>query len=178
MLDSLIKRRRGHHDAAAELDVTPFMNLMIVLTPVLLLSLVFTHTRVIDIDLPALSDLAAPAEPQQRLELTIRADGIEIGDSRGGVIERLQPDASGGIDHARLTAVLLELKRRAPATREISVLLEADVDYQRLVTVLDRVRAYPVVQDGVAAMAELFPDIALGDAPPRVPAVADGVGKS
>ena len=37
-----VKHRKYKHQDAADLDVTPFMNLMIVLVPVLLLSMVFT----------------------------------------------------------------------------------------------------------------------------------------
>ena len=47
-------RRRALRDVdIPELNVTPFMNLMIVLVPVLLLSLVFTHTTVIELDFPS-----------------------------------------------------------------------------------------------------------------------------
>ncbi len=48
-----VKTRFYRHREEAELEVTPFMNLMVVLVPVLLLSLVFTHTTVIDLDFPA-----------------------------------------------------------------------------------------------------------------------------
>ena len=47
-----VRNRKNDHKKAAELDVTPFMNLMIVLVPVLLLSMVFTHTTVIDLNFP------------------------------------------------------------------------------------------------------------------------------
>ena len=47
------QRRYKRKTEAADLDVTPFMNLMIVLVPVLLLSMVFTHTTVIDLNFPA-----------------------------------------------------------------------------------------------------------------------------
>lgn len=47
------KKRGKRSMEPSELDVTPFMNLMIVLVPVLLLSLVFTHTAVIELDFPA-----------------------------------------------------------------------------------------------------------------------------
>ena len=53
-----VRSKRQKHTEAADLDVTPFMNLMIVLVPVLLLSMVFTHTTVIDLNFPA-GDAAA-----------------------------------------------------------------------------------------------------------------------
>ncbi len=37
----------------ADLDITPFMNLMIVLVPILLLGLIFSKITVVDVTLPA-----------------------------------------------------------------------------------------------------------------------------
>jgi biopolymer transport protein ExbD len=51
----MIKRRKVPL-ADAELDITSFMNLMIVLVPVLLLSLVFAQIRVLNIQLPPLTE--------------------------------------------------------------------------------------------------------------------------
>jgi biopolymer transport protein ExbD len=47
-------RKRNRVLADAELDITSFMNLMIVLVPVLLLSLVFNQMRVLQVQLPLL----------------------------------------------------------------------------------------------------------------------------
>ena len=46
-------RRMKKAKKDADLDITSFMNLMIVLVPVLLLNMVFTQTMVLDIKLPA-----------------------------------------------------------------------------------------------------------------------------
>ena len=97
--------------------------------------------------------------PPEKVEVTVRGDRIVVGDSRGGVIASLAPtDLSG------LRVLMIELKRRQPQQREISVLLERDVPYQNLVQVLDQVRGYPVPLAGKVVQAELFPVIALGDA--------------
>ncbi|HSG51582.1 MAG TPA: biopolymer transporter ExbD, partial [Rheinheimera sp.] len=68
----MIKRRKAQI-ADAELDITSFMNLMIVLVPVLLLSLVFAQIRVLNIQLPPLSEqqLQQEQEQPQQLELEI-----------------------------------------------------------------------------------------------------------
>jgi biopolymer transport protein ExbD len=164
-------RQRCHrHREAAELDVTAFMNLMIVLVPVLLLSLVFTHTSVIDLDFPA-GESAAEIDPNVvHLEVVIRADGLVVADGRGGPIKTL-PNVDGRHDFASLSQVMQELKRRMPEKRDIAILLERDTDYQTLVTVMDHVRSYRTVQSLSVVNAELFPVISLGDAP-ALPAVA------
>ncbi len=60
------KRYRRHSKEEAELDITAFMNLMIVLVPILLLGLVFSKITVVDVTLPAGfsgDDADGPARP-------------------------------------------------------------------------------------------------------------------
>jgi biopolymer transport protein ExbD len=159
-----VRKKCHRHRAEAELDVTAFMNLMIVLVPVLLLSLVFTHTTVIDLDFPA-GESAAEIDPDTvHLEVVIHDDRLVVGDGRGGPIKTL-PRIDGQHDFAGLALVMQELKRRMPEKRDIAILLERDTDYQTLVSVMDRVRSYRAVQALSVVNAELFPVISLGDAP-------------
>jgi biopolymer transport protein ExbD len=158
-----VRKRRQKHVEAAELDVTPFMNLMIVLVPVLLLSMVFTHTTVIDLNFPAGDARAGPIDPEAvHLEVAVYDDKLVVADGRGGVITTVVSTATGH-DFAELTLVMQELKRRMPEKEDITVLLEKDTDYQTLVSVMDRVRSYPTVQALEVVQAELFPVISLGD---------------
>jgi biopolymer transport protein ExbD len=174
-MNRLRQRVRKHNDAA-ELDVTPFMNLMIVLVPVLLLSMVFTHTTVIELNFPT-GEGGGPVDPDSvHLEVIVRAAGLEVADGRGGSIRHL-PRLEAGHDFARLTEVMRELKRRMPEKDDIAVLLEDETDYQTLVAVMDRVRSYPAVLGLEVVDAELFPVIALGDSPPEA-AVAAAAGST
>jgi biopolymer transport protein ExbD len=157
------KRVKRRHEAA-DLDVTPFMNLMIVLVPVLLLSMVFTHTTVIDLNFPSGEAAAGTADPEAvHLEVTVAAEALVVADGRGGVIKRV-PAKDGEHDYATLSEVMQELKRRLPDKRDILVRLEQDTPYQTLVSVMDTVRSYPKVQHMEVVQAELFPVISLGDA--------------
>ncbi len=122
--------------------------------------ILFVDTRSLGLSLPGAPTAAADAAPRQDIEIVVRQDQISIGDSAGGVIATVAAN-----DLAGLQAVLVELKRRAPTVRKVSVLAEQNLPYQSLVSVLDRVRGYAAVQNGVAVQAELFPEIALGDAP-------------
>ena len=171
------KRIRKHHEAA-DLDVTPFMNLMIVLVPVLLLSMVFTHTTVIDLNFPAGDAAAGELDPDAvHLEVTVTADAFVVADGRGGVIKTL-PKIDEAYDYAGLSEVMQELKRRMPVKEDIMVLLEEKTPYQTLVSVMDTVRSYPTVQHMEVVQAELFPVISLGDAPaqPATVGAASSVG--
>jgi len=160
-----IKRHSKRATEAAELDVTPFMNLMIVLVPVLLLSMVFTHTTVIELNFPTGEGATEAFDPDAvHLEVQVKAGEMLVADGRGGVIKAV-PMKDGQHDYAQLTAVLQEVKRRMPEKQDITVLLEEETDYQTLVRVMDRVRSYPTVQGLDVVQAELFPVISLGDTP-------------
>ena len=79
-----IRKRRQKHVEAADLDVTPFMNLMIVLVPVLLLSMVFTHTTVIDLNFPTGDAASGEFDPEAvHLEVTVYNDRLVVADGRG-----------------------------------------------------------------------------------------------
>ena len=158
-----VRKRRQRHVEAAELDVTPFMNLMIVLVPVLLLSMVFTHTTVIDLNFPTGDAASGPIDPDAvHLEVGVYDDRLVVADGRGGVIKTL-PKTDEGHNFPELTLVMQELKKRMPEKEDITVLLEKDTDYQTVVSVMDRVRSYPTVQAMAVVQAELFPVISLGD---------------
>ena len=158
-----VRKRRQKHVEAAELDVTPFMNLMIVLVPVLLLSMVFTHTTVIDLNFPTGDAASGPVDPDAvHLEVAVYDDRLVVADGRGGVIKTLAKTDEGH-NFADLTLVMQELKKRMPEKEDITVLLQKDTDYQTVVSVMDRVRSYPTVQAMAVVQAELFPVISLGD---------------
>jgi biopolymer transport protein ExbD len=154
----LHKRRSGRQlQEVAELEVTPFMNLMIVLVPVLLLSLVFTHTTVIELNFPT-GESSAEFDPEAvHLEVAVYPDRMVVGD---------------GHNYAELMLVMQELKQRMPEKRDITVLLDDATSYQTVVHVMDVVRSRTVVQGLDVVEAELFPVISLGTTVPPVPATA------
>jgi len=160
-----VRHRKFKHQDAAELDVTPFMNLMIVLVPVLLLSMVFTHTTVIDLNFPTGDGASDAFDPDSvHLEVVVKGETLVVADGRGGTIKTISK-VDGSYDFAELSLVMQELKRRMPEKQDITVLLEQKTDYQTLVTIMDKVRSYPTVQNLEVVHAELFPVISLGDSP-------------
>ena len=172
-----IRKKRQKHTEAADLDVTPFMNLMIVLVPVLLLSMVFTHTTVIDLNFPTGEAASGEFDPDAvHLEVAVYNDRLVVADGRGGVIKQL-PKVEGEHNYNELSLVMQELKRRMPEKEDITVLLQEETDYQTLVSVMDKVRSYPTVQAMDVVQAELFPVISLGDTPGGKEEVA-GTGKA
>jgi biopolymer transport protein ExbD len=154
------RRIRKH---AAELDVTAFINLIVVLVPFLLSTAVFTRLSVIDLSLPAQSSAVEQLKVNDlKLEVVVRPDALDVGDKIGGLIQRI-PKGAAGHDYAALTALLEQVKAKFPDTTTATVLAQPDTAYEVLVQIMDAVRErQPTAASNAFA---LFPDISIGDAP-------------
>lgn len=161
----LLNRRR--HRETADINITAFMNLMVILVPFLLITAVFSRVSVLELNLPGPSaESNDQIENALNLEVTVRESSIEIGDRRTGLLKRFKRGPEGH-DYAALSAYLKKVKARAPSVDEATLLLEPDISYDVLVQVMDAVRVVVVeeAETGTMAMAELFPEISIGDAP-------------
>lgn len=169
----------------AELDITAFMNLMIVLVPVLLMGMVFSQITVLDLKLPeAAESQAADNKPEPKeIELVIREQGMTVNYPRGVLLKTIpkiadseadsNPDGSSKSplvhDFKLLSLVLQEVKRqlreKGIEKRNITVLSEPNTTYQTIVSAMDSVRSYKAVVAASVVDAELFPEVSFGDAP-------------
>jgi len=188
---------RAHHyrrrvSEPTELDVTTFMNLMVVLVPFLLITAVFSRITVVELDMPTSSGASAPVEPAFRVEVIVRESGVEIGNGRS-VIAAI-PKVDDEYDMPTLSRYMLSLKNEYPNVKQASVLLEPTIAYDYLIQVMDVVRSAPLEEERAAGEAqvgavgppegelsedellladnapaptrfELFPEISIGEAP-------------
>lgn len=159
-------RKRRHQDVA-DLNITAFMNLMVVLVPFLLITAVFSRVSILELNLPAADTQSAqpPEAPAFQLEVTVRESTIEVGDRTQGLLRRF--DMHEGVhDLEGLAEFLVEVKQQFPETLDAMLLLEPDVSYEMIVAVMDRIRAAERRDEstGGSVWVELFPDIAIGDA--------------
>ncbi len=159
-----MRRRHRRSSSSPDLDITAFMNLMIVLVPVLLLGMVFTQVHTIELNFPGMNAGEAPTSEELRLVVTLIPDGMEVADSERGII-RVLPISEGKQDFVGLRTVLQQIKRRIPDKTDITLEVGPDVDYQTLVTAMDTVRSYPAVVAASVVEGELFPTVSLMDAP-------------
>lgn len=152
----------------AELEITSFMNLMIVLVPVLLLSMTFTQVTVLDVKLPELTGgPAVSANAQSELEIRITTEGFRIFYPDNVLVKSIPliESADGKTyDYEQLSLVVQELKRQLPEKRDALLLSEPSVDYQSLVFTMDALKSYKTVVAASMVEIELFPEISLGDA--------------
>ncbi len=145
------------------MNITAFMNLMVILVPFLLITAVFSRLAVLELDLPSPNSEPSEEEPKQRLTITVRESGITVSD-RDGVIKPIEKVASG-YNYTALTELMVLIKDRVPQETSATLLLEPQIDYDTVIQVMDAVRMATKEQTGDTRDRELFPAIALGDAP-------------
>ena len=89
---------------------------------------------------------------------------IEIGDRKTGLLNlvAVTPD---GAHLQQVSDMLQQIKARFPDKLDVTLLLESDIPYERLVEMMDTLRVAQVQQEDEIVTAELFPAISIGDAP-------------
>ncbi|GGY85821.1 ExbD/TolR family protein [Marinobacter zhanjiangensis] len=164
-----MRRRHRRLTSEADLDVTPFLNLMIVLVPVLLMSVVFARTTIIELNFPRSSGVAAE-EQVVRPVVIVTGRQMTVTDSDGHVLRDIPP-VSGEDgeettpDYDQLQQVMKQLKKRWPEQEDITVKASPDTHYQTLIAVMDTVRSFHAVEVTSLVEVKLFPNISVGDAP-------------
>ena len=165
----MLRRHRGSRGNvdAAELNITAFMNLMVILVPFLLITAVFSRLAILELYLPGSS--TEPADPQDQtfqLEVTVRQNQIVVSDRNLGALG-IYPNFEYGYDYAALSKKLAEIKEKYPEKTDVAILLEAEIPYDTLVQVMDRVRIKVTIDDlrKTIVRTDLFTDISIGDAP-------------
>ncbi|ABC29421.1 conserved hypothetical protein [Hahella chejuensis KCTC 2396] len=166
-----MRRKHRRPEAVADLDITAFMNLMIVLVPVLLINLVFSQISVLNLNFPeSAANSAQDNKDQLQLQVMILEEQLVIADNKGGVIMQIPKQAEGEHDYKTLALAMQDIKARVPEKKDITLLPQESTSYQTLVSVMDKVRSYKTVVAGSVVNAELFPDISIADAPEIIPA--------
>ncbi len=173
-------RRMKKPKEDADLNITSFMNLMIVLVPVLLLNMVFTQTMVLDIKLPAAAQAPDPKKPKEvnvDFELMVFDEGILFNVNKAPVCKFAKVEdkhnykgLSKALQKYKAVAELAMNKDR-PEDKEyrqktdILLLLSEKEEYQVIVSTMDTLRSYPTVVAATVEHAKLLPDVSLGDLP-------------
>jgi biopolymer transport protein ExbD len=163
--------RRHHYKrrtkaGAHEIDVTTFLNLMVVLVPFLLITAVFSRLTIVELNLPSSAGGAASAQQGFRPEIVVRDELIQI--TNGNVTIASIPSVGGEYDLDTLQDYMISLKKEYPEQEAASVLMERQIPYDYLIQVMDIVRSVEIAIDGSETEYELyalFTEISVGDAP-------------
>ncbi|MCW8899841.1 MAG: biopolymer transporter ExbD [Gammaproteobacteria bacterium] len=171
--------RRHHYrrkdKEVPELDITTFLNLMVVLIPFLLISAVFSRITILELDVPV-GGAGQVDKPKLVLEVIVRKKGIEISNGKGVVAN--MPKVEDKYDIPQLSTYLQKIKKNYPDKTDAVVLMESELEYEFLVKVMDAVRSAekkPEEEDLTETPAPvsnkppekiiLFTNISVGDAP-------------
>ena len=171
--------RRHHYKRrtkgpAHEIDVTTFLNLMVVLVPFLLITAVFSRLTIVELNLP--SSAGSPAEDADsfRVEVIVREVGIEVSNGSATIAtipNKELPSGDEEFDFQTLSDYMVALKREYPDHDAASVLMEAQIPYDDLIQTMDIVRSVEVpIEEPIEGEPEyelyaLFSEISVGDAP-------------
>ncbi len=167
------KRSRKLKETNVELNITAFMNLMVVLVPFLLMTAVFSQVSILNMNLPVGESEALPTEdePPKALEVVIRVDRFDVLERQSGLLKSIQNNENGH-DYTALNTFLQQVKSHPEFNTDtgITLLMELETPYDALIQTMDAVRL--VVLDeadldnkGNKIQGELFPNISMGDAP-------------
>ena len=172
----MAKKRWRKPKEPPELDITTFLNLMVVLVPFLLITAVFSRITILELNLPTTAGSNQANKVKLTIEVIVRKKGLEIGNGRR-VIARF-PKVEDQYDMQKLSEHLLKIKKTYPDKTDAMVLMEPDIEYEHLVHVMDAVRVVELPPENstqtqageIAGLLEmqkfaLFPDISIGDAP-------------
>jgi len=159
-------RYRGRND----INIVPMLDVMVILIFFLIFTAVFSKMNILELNLP--TDGGPPPELPAVLELEVivRAGVIEVADRNTGLLQRLPNLAGGDADYAGLSNYLRRVKIRFPEKKDATVLLEQDIPYDAMVQTMDTMKSFDTKIDGQPVRGELFPQIAVGDAPVAMPA--------
>jgi biopolymer transport protein ExbD len=160
----MLKRRR--HEAK-DLELTTLLNILIVLVAFLLLSAVFSKVTIQELNMPPQGGGVSPTnnKPPVTIEVVIRKDTLEIGD--GKIVTDTIPKADQQYDVKELSRRLKLLKDNNLDKKDVILLVEPDIDYATMISVMDAVKFVSFIspQDSRRITITLFPNVTVGDAP-------------
>ncbi|MFH0918782.1 MAG: biopolymer transporter ExbD [Fibrobacterota bacterium] len=130
---------------AEDIDVTPLMNMMVILIPFLISMAVFTEVAAINFSLPpAMAEGEGPsneppaANESEKLDISIAItdQGFTLAGT-GQVLPPILKTADGKYDHEALNRALRAIKMHYPNQEDIVLIIEQDIFYEDIVTVMD-----------------------------------------
>ena len=172
--------RRSGASLEMELNITPVMNLMVVLIPLLLLGVEMVKLSIVEIDLPPASGPSNKGSDDQNpekekvkklgLKIAITANGISLatasavmsGEQGEGPTVPVQVDGEQNLD--MLKEKLIELKKAIVDQKfkdQNTAIITAgkDIEYQVIINVLDVIQSF---EDDNGDIQPLFPQVNFG----------------
>jgi biopolymer transport protein ExbD len=164
-MSTKLHRRKKHE--ASDLELTTFLNLMVVLISFLLVTAVFSRITVQELNMPTAAGAggAIDTPPLVTIEVILRMNAVEVSDGKRVVASF--PKSGSKYDLDKLTDHLEGLKTQYKEKTDATLLIEPDVPYEDVIHVMDAIKEkrVPVPGETTPQKIELFPDVSVGDAP-------------
>ncbi|MBF0431176.1 MAG: biopolymer transporter ExbD [Fibrobacteria bacterium] len=123
-----------------DLDVTPIMNMFVILIPFLVSMAVFAHYSVLEFSLPPNAGIGngGPKKAELKLTVVMRSAGFDltVGDS---LMNTVQMDINSH-DYSQLEEALEEVKERLTRKDEVVVAVNDGIKFDKVVQVMDACR--------------------------------------
>ncbi len=135
--------------APIDLDMTPMMNMLIILISFLVTMVVFTQLAVIKFNLPPQSGGGGEDQAKAAADSTEKAPSVDItvlvsenGFQVIGEGRKLDPIPKGtkDFDYPRLGQFMKKLKEEYPSAEDVVLLIDSAVVYQDIITTMDVMR--------------------------------------
>jgi biopolymer transport protein ExbD len=150
-------RKRRYRESNVELDLTAFMNLMVIMIPSLLVNAVFTQVNVLNVDQPgdgAPHSVKAAEKPTLTLDVGVYPDRFVVSNRGQGQLAEIV-----GHNYAQLNKALVEIKGKYPTVSSATLRVEDTVKYQEIIYTIDAIRV--VESEKTGNSYALFPNVQL-----------------
>lgn len=168
-----VHRRKS--DATYDLNLAPFLDIIVSIIPMLLLSIAFVQVKMIETSIPQvvaqkIQEQKEQNTPKVNVALKVTKAGFGLVVNNNGKTNELKVALKDGkYDFAELTKTAAEVKKQHVDIFSIDLLPDADVAYNDLVETMDAVRRLPASVGKVTVKDEktgqstetdlMFPDI-------------------
>lgn len=167
--------RTRKSDATYDLNLAPFLDIIVSIIPMLLLSVVFIQVRMIDTSIPQvvaqkIKQQQEDKKPAVSLALKIQKDSFDfILTNNGKKQEFPVAKKADKLDYEGLTQTAIQLKKQFVDIFSIDLMPDSDVAYDDIVKTMDSIRRLPkevakvtVKDEKTGQMAEtdlMFPNV-------------------
>ncbi len=174
-----MRRRTREHEETGELNVVPYLDIVVNLVMFMLLSMTGLITLgVLNVSAPKIGGegasgaMAGDVQPRLLLTVAVGRQGFYIAGS-GGVLGKdadkadasrppTVPLASGKHDYATLTAELAKIKEKYPGETQVILSADPEIPYEILIKTVDACREQVAKKaDGSSERKPLFFDVSL-----------------
>ena len=159
-----LARRVKKTPGSEELNITAFLNLMVILVPFLLITATFTQLTILEVNLPTSgTDVKQDKKAEFDLQIIFKAEGIDV--TNGNQLLKSIAKNDNQYDYRTLNLLLQQVKAYHLDTTRATIRLQQSTNYDTLIQAMDATRSFVTQQNGEWLQADLFPDISINDAP-------------